>query len=307
MTDQINEVLTTQQRIKKKMIMRRQRAKIEMARRRARRKLAGSKKVVERAMRAARDVIRARVAGKRGEKYHTLGPAEKREIDILAAKRKKAVKKIARRLIAKVRKKEFARFKSFYSGSGMKPMHTTESSTEQHLQDMLVESQQIFLTEDISSAIDEMVVQDHDEMKLFFIESLALENGDEEMALLRVELAADLMEIRGTQGTRQYDMGGRRYNIATDKISQTRRTGRVKSSAMRTQTRGGERARHMTVRRDPKSGQVRRFQVNPQTRAFRNRGAVATQGKLGGSHITHGSSTAGRRVARRRTYRPQGK
>lgn len=194
--DTLNEVMTTQQRIKRAMIMARNRSKIERARERSRARLADAKKIVERAMRLARQIVRKRVVGERGERYEDLSPAEKVEIDKVMQKRKDAIKKVALRLIQQVRKKEFERFKSFYMGKQLDHLHTesVELDVGKLLYEMIEAVQDNLITE-ADRQLLEANFGDHEDFDLFksyFVESLALEEGDSEMAMLRVSLLENL-------------------------------------------------------------------------------------------------------------------
>lgn len=185
--DNINEALTPQQRIKRAIIMRRNRAKIERARERSRQRLADAKKVVDRAMRAARKVVRTRMAGARGEKYEELSAAEKSQIDKIMEKKKKTIKNVALRLIQDVRKKEFERYKSFYGGEKLDHLHT---ESQQLLEQMILSAQQYLISEEAEHKLHQMF-GDHEDLDLFkqyYVESLALEGGNVDMALVRVNL-----------------------------------------------------------------------------------------------------------------------
>ena len=189
----LNEVMTAQQRIKRGMIMARNRAKIERARERSRGRLADAKKIVERAMRLARQIVRKRVVGERGERYEELSPAEKVEIDKVMQKRKDAIKKVALRLIQQVRKKEFERYKSFYMGKQLDHLHTEsvqEQNTEMLLEQMIGAAQHLLITEQDNIKLERAFGNndDFDLYKNYFVEALALEDNDSEMAMLRVVL-----------------------------------------------------------------------------------------------------------------------
>lgn len=193
----VTEVLSVQQRIKRAMILSRNRSKIERARERSRARLADAKKIVERAMRLARKIVRTRVVGERGERYEELSAAEKMEIDKVMQKRKDAIKKVALRLIQKVRKKEFERYKSFYMGKQLDHLHTEsveEQNTEMLLEQMIGAAQHLLITEQDNIKLERRFGNndDFDLYKNYFVEALALEDNDSEMAMLRVSLLEDL-------------------------------------------------------------------------------------------------------------------
>ena len=107
------EVLTLQQRRKRKLTMRRIKNKIKRGRRIAQRKMAGTEKLQARARRRAKEAVRKRVAGQRGENYKQLSPSQKIQIDKMVEKRKGLIDKLAKRLMPQVRKAERERLKTF--------------------------------------------------------------------------------------------------------------------------------------------------------------------------------------------------
>lgn len=107
------EVMTLQQRRKRKITMRRIKNKIVRGRKIAQRKLAPPDKLITRAKRKAKQTIRKRVAGQRGEKYQELSPSQKIQIDKQVEKRKGLIAKLAKRLLPKVRKAERERLQTY--------------------------------------------------------------------------------------------------------------------------------------------------------------------------------------------------
>lgn len=120
----LSEVLSLDQRRKRAIIMKRYSAKIERAREIAKKRLASTEKLKKRSYIQARDIVRRRVAGRRGAEYATLSPSEKIQVDTAVEKRKGAIKKIAARLMPKVKAAEFARLKSFTQGAPMQHLHS---------------------------------------------------------------------------------------------------------------------------------------------------------------------------------------
>ena len=102
--------LTLQQRMKKRLMMKRKAPIIKRKREIALRRMARKPQLEKRARRAALILLKKRVAGQKGKKYRQLSPSEKIGIDRLVAKKLPLVGKIARRLLPKVMKKERERF-----------------------------------------------------------------------------------------------------------------------------------------------------------------------------------------------------
>ena len=106
------EVLNRQQRRQRGITMRRYKTKIANARKRSMRKAADSTKLEKRARKAAINVVRKKVAQKRGENYSSLDPAQKMLIDKKVAKRKNVIDRIAKKMLPQVRRKERERLSS---------------------------------------------------------------------------------------------------------------------------------------------------------------------------------------------------
>lgn len=104
--------LTLQQRMKKRLQMRRLAPIIARKRKITLRRMARKPQLVKRARRAALLFLKKRVAGEKGKQYKTLSPAEKIGIDRLVTKKLPLVDKIARRLLPKMVKKEQERFRN---------------------------------------------------------------------------------------------------------------------------------------------------------------------------------------------------
>ncbi len=102
-------VLTTQQRQKRALVMRRYERKMEVARDRMRKRVADQQHLIGRARKKAIEIIRRKVAGEKGLEYEKLSNAEKIMIDKRVEQRKGAITKIAARLLPKVRQAELQR------------------------------------------------------------------------------------------------------------------------------------------------------------------------------------------------------
>ena len=109
----LQEVLTLQQRMKRRVAMRRVKAKIKRGRRIAQRKLANPEKLKVRSSRKARELIRARLSGNKGKNYKDLPIAARIAIDKKVEKKKKIITRIAKRMLPQVRRDEVQRLKKF--------------------------------------------------------------------------------------------------------------------------------------------------------------------------------------------------
>ena len=109
--DEDRKPLSIMQR--RKMAMRMKRLAPRMARFRKMRKkrMATKDRLVFRARKKAVQLLRKRVAGKKGENYNKLSPAEKIGVDRMIMKKRPMVAKLARRLLPKVKKAEMERLK----------------------------------------------------------------------------------------------------------------------------------------------------------------------------------------------------
>ena len=107
----LQEVLNLQQRLKKKAMMRRLKGKIKLGRRRAKYKIADKKKLEKRSAKKARELIRARVAGSLGKKYKDLPLAGRMQVDKKIEKKKDLIKRLAKRMMPKIKKAEMERVK----------------------------------------------------------------------------------------------------------------------------------------------------------------------------------------------------
>ena len=104
--------LTLQQRIKKARIMKRLAPKLKRQREIKKFRMAPTERLVQRARKLARNLLRKKMAGKRGEGYQSLSPSAKIQVDQLIAKKASSVERIAKRLLPMVRKKEIERIRS---------------------------------------------------------------------------------------------------------------------------------------------------------------------------------------------------
>lgn len=118
--DELDEtVLNLQQRQKRAMVFRRNRPRIERAREIAKKRMAPDKNIKKRAYAAARQMVRRRVAGKRGAEYEKLGPTEKMIVDKMVESRQALIKKIALRLMPRIKQEEQKRLQSYMKGQAL--------------------------------------------------------------------------------------------------------------------------------------------------------------------------------------------
>jgi len=102
-------VMTLQQRRQRSLTMRKYAGKIAAAKKRMAKKKAPIGKLKQRARKAAIKVLRAKVAGKKGEKYAELNPTQKMAIDQKIAAKSAIVNKIALRMLPQIKKDELSR------------------------------------------------------------------------------------------------------------------------------------------------------------------------------------------------------
>jgi|TARA_R110000782_G_scaffold231631_1_gene317931 hypothetical protein len=109
--------LTPQQRIARGRIMKRLAPKLAMKRKIAAKKKANPEKLKARAMKQARDVVRAKFV--KGKKYDDLSNSEKSQVDNKVEKKQAMIKKIAKKLLPKIKKAEAERVKNLKKQSGV--------------------------------------------------------------------------------------------------------------------------------------------------------------------------------------------
>ena len=100
----LEEVLTIQQRMKRKQVMRRNKAKIAMGRKRAARKMASAEVLKGRAQKQARNMIVKKILKTRNKADLSYG--SRAALEKMVAKRRGAIDRIARKLLPKVRQKD---------------------------------------------------------------------------------------------------------------------------------------------------------------------------------------------------------
>jgi hypothetical protein len=109
MSDDINEVLNLQQRMKKRQIAKRIKGKLKIGRKKAKFKMADQKKLKNRAQKQARQIMRGKLAGTIGKDYKKLGFSQRSQVDKKLVTKKSVISRLAKRLLPKVRKAEMKR------------------------------------------------------------------------------------------------------------------------------------------------------------------------------------------------------
>jgi hypothetical protein len=102
------------------------------------------------------------VAGRRGAEYATLSPSEKIQIDTQVEKRKGAIKKIASRLMPRVKAAEYARLKSFTQGAPMQHMHSGPAVQHEQFNEAFEEfakTVEIVTVDDILQEMTDLVLE----------------------------------------------------------------------------------------------------------------------------------------------------
>ncbi|NBX50496.1 hypothetical protein EBT25_11260, partial [bacterium] len=120
----LGEALSIEQRRKRALVMRKYQAKIERARELSKKRLAPTERLKKRSRQQAIELIRRRVAGRRGMEYDKLSPSEKIQVDKAVEKRKKAIGKIAARIFPRVKAAEFQRLSTYLHGHKLDHLHT---------------------------------------------------------------------------------------------------------------------------------------------------------------------------------------
>jgi hypothetical protein len=109
-TELEERVLTLQQRRQRATQMRRLEPVLKVKRAMAAKRLAGQVQLTRRARKQAKDILRRRIAGRRGSSYHQLGPSDKINIDRQVDPKVKLIKFIAARLMPRIKQAEVQRF-----------------------------------------------------------------------------------------------------------------------------------------------------------------------------------------------------
>jgi hypothetical protein len=150
---QERKALTIVQRQQRARQLKRIQPKLKRAKELSQARLAGPKKLQARAEAKARAILKSRVSARKDIPYAELSTAEKIQVDTAVAKKTKLIKRIAARLLPKLRKAEFERLKSFHSGAPMQSIHTVASEEFSGLFHDLNEKSTLELVDIIENAI----------------------------------------------------------------------------------------------------------------------------------------------------------
>jgi hypothetical protein len=129
-TLQERKALTLAQRQQRGRQLKRIQPKIQRAKEISQARLAGPEKLQRRAEAKARGILKSRISARKDIPYAELTTSEKIQVDTAVAKKTKLIKRIAARLLPKLRKAEFERLKSFHSGAPIKSLHTVTASED---------------------------------------------------------------------------------------------------------------------------------------------------------------------------------
>lgn len=132
----LDEALDIQQRLKRARIMRRYERKIQRAKEISKKRIADQPHLRKRAFAKARQAVRTRLAGQVGADYQQLGPSEKIRIDKMLDTKTAMIKRIAQRLLPRVRTAEMKRLQSYIQGkkldnAGQKEGRTVSESLKE--------------------------------------------------------------------------------------------------------------------------------------------------------------------------------
>lgn len=153
----LGEALSIEQRRKRALVMRKYQAKIERARELSKKRLAPTERLKKRSRQKAIELIRRRVAGKRGQEYDKLSPSEKIQVDKAVEKRKKAIGKIAQRIFPRVKAAEFERLKTYLHGHKLDHLHTNAPKVNEELNSLFEQYHTKVQPKALSDIINEMV------------------------------------------------------------------------------------------------------------------------------------------------------
>jgi hypothetical protein len=104
----VDEALTLAQRLKMKSIFRKNKAKIKLGQQRARKRFATPEKLQRRAEKKARDVLTKKITKGKGKAELSFG--QRQNIEKQLDKKKGAIKRIAKKLLPFIRKKDRSKF-----------------------------------------------------------------------------------------------------------------------------------------------------------------------------------------------------
>lgn len=187
---QERKALTIPQRQQRARAIRSNERRMERAREVAKKKLAGTSQLEKRAISHARAIVKKRFAARKGTPYAELTTSEKIQVDTAVAKKTKLIRKIAARLLPRIRKAEYARLQSFRNGEKLQDLSTQNPKSQGIMPKVTEEMSQLFNT-----------LNDHDVTSLIGIIENAIEQfnhdndpmGDQLKKMLNAVLPEDVV------------------------------------------------------------------------------------------------------------------
>lgn len=120
---EVDEALTMAQRMKMKAIFRKNKAKIKLGQQRAKKKFATPEKLQKRAEKKARDILTKKITKGKGKSELSYG--QRQNIEKQLEKRKGTIKKIAKKILPLIRKKDRAKFRKIVIPTSSSATSTT--------------------------------------------------------------------------------------------------------------------------------------------------------------------------------------
>jgi len=130
------EPMTRTQRRNMAIAMRRNKSKIAAGRRRAANRKPTPEKIKIRANKRARDIIKKKVIGKSGMSYDELSDSQKQMIDKKVMKRQAAIKRLAKKLIPKIRSEELDINAAFTLNEDFETLVERKTPQDDNIKDM---------------------------------------------------------------------------------------------------------------------------------------------------------------------------
>lgn len=132
LTDTLAEkkALTLVQRQQRARAIRAKEPKMQRAKEVSKHKLASDEKLKARAIVQARNIVKMRFASRRGTPYAELTTAEKIQVDKIVDKKVKLIRRLAGRLLPRIRKMEYERLASFNKGEKLQQLAPAATNEE---------------------------------------------------------------------------------------------------------------------------------------------------------------------------------
>jgi hypothetical protein len=172
-------VLNVGQRRKRGMQLRRRKSRIKFQRARIMRRFADKGRIQKRAQRGARNMFKKRFAG--GKSYSSLSPAQKITVDRRTSKFTKAISRVSKRLVPKLRRKEMQRKRG-----------PAREELDLDFQDMFVENHGEPEMDGLDMAEGQLYEMAEDSIVIAEIMS-GMEEEPDEWILAKITLAADYL------------------------------------------------------------------------------------------------------------------